>query len=824
MAENIFIEFSPESIDYSSSGFPTLKLPTRSRQSHAEKLKNDLSQIWEKVEQEKLRRAAIQLPVKDGTYLEFIGEPGFPLTIRSLENKNTGIRLVNVRRYKEEDEEVKELVKATVFVPNGKEQYFLERIIAYQKENTPKGRPQNQNLIETISGIKRAVLESFWIGDERYIPQDTPAWCEIWLYDDNNENALNGIEKEFRGTLKELGIESRKETIKFPEVQVILLKVNYNDLVELLVRNENIMEIRRATEVTTFFTELDHKEQIKWAKELLSRTEVQDSNVVVSILDSGLNNGNILLSNLVSDSDIHSYFGDPGNDNSGHGTKMAGVTLYGDLKSAIETFDKVNIPYALESVKILPDIGENEPELYGYITVNSISNLYIKDEHKEKHRIVCMAISTENYAILDGRPSSWSAAIDNTTAGSVDEIPKLFLVSAGNIRELRQLVEYPNINLVESIEDPGQSWNAITVGAYTNLDTLDNANYTPVASKGELSPFSRTSMIYNKSWPIKPEIVLEGGNVAQDSFGAYEDENLSLLTTHHDPTTAVFTHINATSAATAKASRMAAIIQSEYPEAWPETVRALLVHSAEWTDEMIHQFLKGTNKGDYRALLRTCGYGVPNLTRAIETINNRVNLIIQSELQPYEKGKNGYKMKDMHLHELPWPKELLQEIFTEEVEMRVTLSYFIEPGPGEKGWQDKYRYASAGLRFDLNGSNSKEEFKRRINIAARDDKEEITAENSVKWILGPENRNVGSIHSDIWKGAAADLAHSNYIGVYPIVGWWRERSHLGKWNNRLRYSLVVSLSTPNADVDLLTPIQNEIQTRVATEIRTEIET
>lgn len=32
--------------------------------------------------------------------------------------------------------------------------------------------------------------------------------------------------------------------------------------------------------------------------------------------------------------------------------------------------------------------------------------------------------------------------------------------------------------------------------------------------------------------------------------------------------------------------------------------------------------------------------------------------------------------------------------------MRVTLSYFVEPGPGEVGWEDKYRYLACGLRFD----------------------------------------------------------------------------------------------------------------------------
>jgi len=37
---------------------------------------------------------------------------------------------------------------------------------------------------------------------------------------------------------------------------------------------------------------------------------------------------------------------------------------------------------------------------------------------------------------------------------------------------------------------------------------------------------------------------------------------------------------------------MAAQIMAEYPEIWPETVRALLIHSARWTEKMKKQFLK----------------------------------------------------------------------------------------------------------------------------------------------------------------------------------------------------------------------------------------
>lgn len=234
------------------------------------------------------------------------------------------------------------------------------------------------------------------------------------------------------------------------------------------------------------------------------------------------------------------------------------------------------------------------------------------------------------------------------------------------------------------------------------------------------------------------------------------------------------------------------------------------------------QFKANESKSEYKNLLRACGYGVPNLQRAITTVNNRVNLIIESELQPYDKVDGRLVTKDMHIHELPWPKEVLADMFNAEVKLKVTLSYYIEPGPGEIGWKDEYRYASCGLRFDLNGNNDKDSFLKRINKAVRDD-EQPTSTNNIDWLLGPNNRNTGSIHSDTWIGTAADLSTSNYIGIYPVIGWWRERAHLNKWDSRLRYSLVVSLETPDSSIDLLTPIQTQIEASIQAPVDVQID-
>lgn len=76
----------------------------------------------------------------------------------------------------------------------------------------------------------------------------------------------------------------------------------------------------------------------------------------------------------------------------------------------------------------------------------------------------------------------------------------------------------------------------------------------------------------------------------------------------------------------------------------------------------------------------------------------------------------------MHIHALPWPKEVLEFLREENVTMKVTLSYFIEPGPGAVGWKDKYRYPSCGLRFDvINSNESLIDFKKRVNVKMRGD-------------------------------------------------------------------------------------------------------
>ena len=289
--------------------------------------------------------------------------------------------------------------------------------------------------------------------------------------------------------------------------------------------------------------------------------------------------------------------------------------------------------------------------------------------------------------------------------------------------------------------------------------------------------------------------------------------DLSLLTTIVSRTGALLTTMRDTSAAAALASRYAALIQAEYPDYWPETVRGLLIHSARWTQQMIEEFPHHARHDR----LRCYGYGVPNLRIARECAANRATMIIQDSLQPFrwDQEKKDTATNDMHEHILPWPIEFLRDLGATQLRMRVTLSYFIEPNPGRRGWNRHHRYQSHGLRFDVRRPReSPTQFRQRLTKDAWEDDQPPggTVPDNRAWTLGDDLRKKGSIHSDVWSGSAADLAASGIIAVYPITGWWRTSLKQQKYDKSAHYSLIVTIES-DEDIDIYSEIQTVIANR-----------
>jgi hypothetical protein len=220
-------------------------------------------------------------------------------------------------------------------------------------------------------------------------------------------------------------------------------------------------------------------------------------------------------------------------------------------------------------------------------------------------------------------------------------------------------------------------------------------------------------------------------------------------------------------------------------------------------------------------LIRRFGYGVPDYDRANASANNHLAMIAQTEIQPFRV--QGRKFNECHYYNLPIPGDMLERMENELVELKVTLSYFIDPNPGLSANVDAQRYQSHGLRFDMQRPRELlAQFKRRVNASEREPPRRrggaVPADG--RWVLGQDSVSAGSLHCDVWRGPAIELLGRNMLCVKPVNGWWRKRASAEVCNRQTRYALVVSLKTRNVELDIHTPIS--AAARIPIEVETPI--
>jgi hypothetical protein len=224
-------------------------------------------------------------------------------------------------------------------------------------------------------------------------------------------------------------------------------------------------------------------------------------------------------------------------------------------------------------------------------------------------------------------------------------------------------------------------------------------------------------------------------------------------------------------------------------------------------------FSSTTKRDRTRALIRSVGYGVPILSRALECEASRATLVVEGEMQPFCLNGNNARFHQMQMHDLPWPVETLLAESGRAVRMRVTLSYFVEPNPGNRGYASRYKYAGCQLRFKISQTGQqKADLAADVNRIAKEQFEGTHIEGGwAGWQLDSTQVFNGSVHSNWWEGSAAALAGMRWIAVYPVTGWWKTRPAQGRQNAKIRYALIVTLEATNADIDLYSPIDSMLE-------------
>lgn len=678
------------------------------------------------------------------------------------------------------------------------------------------GRPKNADLVQGIAQVAEATLKDLWLQSPDRFPSSGQrvAW-EVWI------DRTAGTE-DFMEQARALGADVDEAVLEFPEQYVIKVIAPASLLGRLAKDTGSVVGVAKPGATADFFDGLSPPDQRDWLEELRGRVrDTAGSNkTYVTLLDTGVGRQHPLVSPFLHRDDRHSAEPAWGvEDTIGHGTMLAGLALMGDLTDALQTTAEIEVGHHLESSKIIPPSGSNPYHLLGVVTRKGVD---VAETSEDRRRIFQLATSTSDDTPHSGAPTSWSTEVDQLASGKsgLSEVQqRLFVISAGNTdNNLMVDEDYLAVcdDLSSELESPAHAWNAVAVGGFTNKTNLSDPTlqgHSPLAPTGDLSPWSRTASWIGE-WPIKPDIVLEAGNLALGPTPpALQCQDLSLLTVDPAYPQRVFTTTWATSAATALAARMSAQIWSAYPDLWPETVRALLVASARWTSTMRGHVAPRANKEAYSVLFKRYGYGCPSAERAIRSASSDFTLIVEDELQPYTKeGSADPIHNEMKVHQLPWPIEGLRRLGTEKVRLRVALSTFVEPNPAEAARGSKLRYASHGLRFKLIRPNEDlDEFRKRINKAAISEGETFSSQpDDDGWTFGSTRRDVGSLHVDEMELYASELARRGVIAVHPVSGWWKTRPGLNRWDSSARYALVIMVDAGDAEIDLHAEVENKI--------------
>lgn len=846
--KHLFLPNAAQRIDFKGRGGGKTVIREVDRRRHAALLSRQLAGL--SGFSDRVQKAILdeQLPEMEGIVITMNSAPGFPLGVQAIQalttrtGRRSGPAITLLHATQLQDAEGQPFTRVVLHVPFGGLVYLAEKLRQFGAGTGKKG---NHAFLANVSQIAQAAFDALWTDAPELLPKDDGLhWWQLWV-----RKYPPDVWHRFQLIRDTISLVVKGQELTLPEHHIVLVHATYAALAASLPLLDCLAEVRGAHPCSLGLTDLSIPEQREYVDEALARIRQPGPGApAVCLLDTGVNRGHKLLENLIAAADAQTVFPDGDGSDAyvsqsahGHGTPMAGLAAYGDLRVLTAQTTAWDQAHRLESVRLLDPARPHEPENYGSITLQAVSLPEI--QNPQRKRVYALSITAPGPD--DGRPTAWSAAVDAAAFGEEEPgSPKrVILVSAGNVnpQEHGASYVYPDDNRNTPIEDPAQAWNAVTVGALTHRDRVEESDdesrrLVRIARKGDLSPFSRTSCDWDDHWPLKPEIVMEGGNAAfHPEHGPDCRASLELIST--SAMGAVGRDLcafNATSAATALAARLAAEIGVRYPAIRPETVRGLLIHSARWNHVMLaglNPHRPYTTPANSRLrlirMLQSFGYGEPDSARCHFSAGHAVTMIREDQLQPYALKAGGVHLKDCHVHTLPWPKQLLQQHFSSTIRLRVTLSYFTAPNPSANNalGSSRYRYGGCLLRFLVrHKEESVARFEARLKRTASDRAENgneptpaETVSTDTGWALGSKLcGRAGSLVQDVWEGAVADLLAMDRIAVYPAKGWWAARKfpEHDRWHNchnfPIRYSLIVSLEAQQ-DIPLYAEIENLIK-------------
>jgi hypothetical protein len=382
-----------------------------------------------------------------------------------------------------------------------------------------------------------------------------------------------------------------------------------------------------------------------------------DDAPLIGIINSGLN-AHPFLDGLVADRlAVPACLGTA--DEKGHGTRVAGIAAYGDVRECIDrkTFAS---PVRILSVRVVDAAGAfDESQKLPEQMRNAVELLVSRG-----CRIINISLGDSLFIPYDGgRSSPWAAELD----ALVRDFDVLIVVSAGNQNgkapgwgSAEQLATtYPGYLLAAQsrLIDPAYAANVVTVGALAHGNGLrddpdDGAQVRAVSEPYDPSPLTRCGPGLNGA--MKPDFADLGGTCLYNGHSGRvvsggEWESAGVATLSPDYRKSLFTAASGTSYAAPRVAFKAALIAAEFPGISTNLLRVLLGLSANIPTASIKRLTPPVfkDKKVHKDVRKVVGYGMPDPERVLASDDNRVIFVAD---------RHELLLDQMALYAIPMPR------------------------------------------------------------------------------------------------------------------------------------------------------------------------
>ncbi|KAB2908200.1 MAG: S8 family peptidase [Dechloromonas sp.] len=395
-------------------------------------------------------------------------------------------------------------------------------------------------------------------------------------------------------------------------------------------------------------------------------TPVAEDAPLIGIIDSGVNDHPLIADIIAGAIAVPEELGTA--DDFGHGTRVAGIAVFGDLRAqlvagSLERGARVCSAKVVDRQGAFPDRR---------LTPGQMREAITRLNREFGCRIFVIALGDRRRIYDGGKVGPWAATLDELVA----ELDVVIIVSAGNRDSIRggnrieqAITDYPGylMEAANRLVEPAGALNVVTVGSLAHGNGIApniaaDVGVRPITDAEEPSPFTRIGPGIRGA--IKPDIVDIGGTLIYDrSVQRLRDgrdiPEAGVLSLHYQPVNRLFTSCSGTSFAAPKVAFKAAQILARFPAASANLIRALLASGAVMPEAASARLALLGDEG----LRAICGNGMVELERAVFSDDARVALYADDELE----------VDHFAIYQIPIP-----EVFQSERGRRtikVTLAY-----------------------------------------------------------------------------------------------------------------------------------------------------